>query len=192
MCVHRIKEIVLFVFRTKFNQENLMNLFLFLNLFWFMVFYTFSRSGCAAPAAATLKWMGTREHSNCKKILKSEIFCEFSVRPSVRLREIYFENSGVRFTALLIFLFLNCSLRTIEHLRALYLTKKSLNKISKINNKNSYLILKNCLTYLNWVWSRCLLSLWCFHWLALLSMPLLSMLLWCHLLIVVNVTMTFF
>ena len=34
-------------------------------------------------------------------------------------------------------------------------------------NKKSYLILKNCWTYLNWVWCRCYLSVRCFLELAL-------------------------
>ena len=40
-------------------------------------------------------------------------------------------------------------------------------KISKLNNKTSYLNLNNYWTYLSWVWSRCFLSLWCLLWLTL-------------------------
>ncbi len=48
------------------------------------------------------------------------------------------------------------------------LKKVCLKKLSKINNKTSYLDMKNCWTYLSWVWSRCLLSLWCYSvWVCL-------------------------
>jgi hypothetical protein len=47
-----------------------------------------------------------------------------SVRPSVRRREIFLRNLGVRFTALLVFRFLYYSYWTMELLRAPYLKKK--------------------------------------------------------------------